>query len=152
MARSDKAPFRRSADVSSDGYFLQSEGFYVGDIRTLHMDLIDSNTNITYVLQGKVGREGVWQEISDAIITAKHFKNLDVSSYEYVRLKLLNVSSTVTVTIFGYEGAAIANEVSIKDSQAAINRDSALLDEVCSIKDEIKKIVIYMEEILGDKV
>jgi hypothetical protein len=151
MARSDIAPFRREATMSSSGYFLnEKNGFYVGDIKTLHMDILNGNET-SYLLEGKVGRTGEWQQIQGDSLTNRHFKNADISSYEYIRLKLYDVAHNVDVVIFGYTDNPILKELTVKEEQSVLERNVEIVCLLTEIKEELQKNNIFLSEILGEE-
>jgi hypothetical protein len=150
--RSDIAPFRREQTMTGSGFFLdQRDGFYVGDIKTLHMDILNGNET-SYLLEGKVGRKGEWQTVSGDSLENRHFKNIDISSYEYIRLRLYDVTHSVDIVVFGYTNNPILTELKIKEEQSVLERNTEILCILEDIRDELKKNNIYMSEILGDEI
>lgn len=152
MARSDKVQFRREFTLTSNGYAGTSEGFFVGDILSLHIDILgDKNT---FILEGRVGLANEWTTIvakaSDD--SFRHYQDIDIRAFEYIRLELFGVSDTPVRTIlFGYEHNAIQTEINTKASDRDFNislNDSCTLSD---IKEELVKLNQYMEIITGDK-
>ena len=150
MARSDKAPFRREGTMTSSGFFLSSDGFYVGDIRTLHMDILNGNET-SYLLEGKAGRTGEWQRVQGQSLENRHFKDINISSYEYIRLRLYDVKGNVEIVIFGYEGNPVQSKLNVVQNKDIITHNIEMLCLLNDMKEELKKLNIYMSEILGEE-
>lgn len=147
MSRSDKVPFRREFSMSSDGYVGSDEGFFVGDILSLHLDV--NKPSIGFVLQGKVGRDGEWEKIKLESGTT-HKADIDVRSFEYIRLEVLNINEETKVTLFGYENnTRIENQlVTLSDKDyKELCQSKFLLEE---IRDSLGKLNIYMSIITGE--
>jgi hypothetical protein len=148
MARSDKVPFRREFILSAPGYAGSDEGFFVGDILSLHIDI--DRSSVTFILEGRVGRDGVWEKMNLPTGTT-HKAGVDVREFEYVRLQVLNVRTDTRVTLFGYE-----NNVRVENQLVTLsNRD---YNELCEskflleeIKNNLEKLNMHMAIITGEE-
>jgi hypothetical protein len=151
MARSDKVPFRREFTVSTNGYLGSADGFFVGDILSLHIAVLGDDVGI--LLQGKVGRTGEWQNISVLPSTddKRHYNDIDIRAFEYFRLELFNVKASTDITLFGYENN-IDKQINIVQLSDR-DRDTVLSDSCTlkEIKEELLKLNQYMHIITGDK-
>lgn len=151
MARSDKAPFRRELIMTEDGYFIHDEGFYVGDIKTIHINILNGQDS-NYKIEGKVGRSGDWQRIFTTSKSQRHIPNIDISEFEWVRLEVFGIDEATEVIMFGYKEATALKEMPITFNENDLNRN---IDQVCLLKDikeELQKLNIYMELITGEEI
>lgn len=148
MARSDKVPFRREFTLSSSGYVGSDDGFFVGDILSLHID-IDA-ASVSFILEGRVGNTGSWEKMNLPTGTT-HKSGIDIREFEYIRLQLLNVRTDTRVTLFGYE-----DNVRIDNQLVTLsNRD---YNELCEskflleeIKNNLEKLNMHMAIITGEE-
>lgn len=148
MARSDKVQFRREFTLTSNGYVGSSEGFFVGDILSLHVDFLGEE--VSYLIQGKVGRQGIWVNLPNK--GHGHISDLDIRAYEYVRIEVFNIDTSINVIMFGYEENVKQDSIIAKLSgnEERINLENN--DNLKQIKNELIKLNQYMEIITGDKV
>jgi hypothetical protein len=148
MARSDKVPFRREFTMTSSGYAGSSDGLFVGDVLSLHIDI--DQPSVTFLLEGKVGRSGDWEKV-DLPTGTRHKAGVDVREFEYVRLEVLNVRKATRVTMFGYE-----NNVRVENQLVTLsNRD---YNELCEskflleeIKNNLERLNMHMAIITGEE-
>lgn len=100
MARNTKNPFHREVTTSTTGWVASDEfGLEVADIHSLRIALANNKT-ATISLEGKVGKEGVWEDIVTKSSVNK-VSNIDIREFSYVRI-YLQVSEEVGLSIFGY--------------------------------------------------
>lgn len=149
MARNDKVPFRREFTLTSNGYVGNADGFFVGDILSLHIDIVNVKAGV--LVEGKVGRQGDWQRITNAN-NVNNIPNIDIRQYEYVRINLTNIKNTTNIVLFGYEENIIQTNIETiaTDRDFDINiQIKCLLGE---IKEELVKLNQQMIEITGDEI
>lgn len=149
MARNDKVPFRREFTLTSNGYVGNADGFFVGDILSLHIDIVTVKAGV--LVEGKVGRQGDWQRITNAN-NVNNIPNIDIRQYEYVRINLTNIKNTTNIVLFGYEENIIQTNIETiaTDRDFDINiQIKCLLGE---IKEELVKLNQQMIEITGDEI
>ena len=149
MARSDKVPFRREFKVAQNGFVGDSEGFFVGDILSLHIDVV--NKQVNFFVQGKVGRHGDW-EIITSKDNVKSLPNIDIREYEYVRIQALNVIAETEIIIFGYEQNVLQSNLETTLSDRDFNTNIEIKCLLGEIKNELIKLNIQMSEITGDEI
>jgi hypothetical protein len=148
MARSDKVPFRREFTMTSAGYAGTAEGFFVGDILSLHIDFSTNSTSC--LIEGKVGRQGIWETLAKNSGTG-HFTNLDIRAYEYVRIQIFNIVSSTNIVMFGYETNIDTEEVTIKYNDRDFLQLCRLTDSNKNIEELLTKLNEYMEILTGEK-
>lgn len=147
MARNDKVPFRREFTVTSNGYVGDSNGFYVGDIMSLHVDSSVDNTG--FFVEGRTSTKTKWETIH---INGEK-RDVDIREWEYVRVsvKLPKASTSITVVLFGYSIPVDKKEIitvsSEKDLHLALENNNNLKQ----ILIELEKLNDYMSIITGDK-
>jgi hypothetical protein len=146
MARSDKVPFRREYEFSSDGYLTESDGEFVGDILSLHLEF-DRDTS--YKVEGKVGITGKWRTLSSGRSLVKD--NIDLRSVEYVRVSVFSVETGTNAFLFGYEDDAAKHVLSVKTVGAELDRSICDSKNMEKMVEELKKLNTYMSIIVGDK-
>ena len=149
MARNDKVPFRREFTLTANGYVGNADGFFVGDILSLHIDIVNVKAGV--LVEGKVGRQGDWQRITNAN-NVNNIPNIDIRQYEYVRINLTNIKNTTNIVLFGYEENIIQTNIETiaTDRDFDINiQIKCLLGE---IKEELVKLNQQMIEITGDEI
>jgi hypothetical protein len=147
MARSDKVPFRREFTLTSSGYVGTSDGFFVGDILSLHIDI--NRPSVTFVMEGRVGIQGEWEKINLPTGT-RHKAGVDIREFEYIRIEALNIRLNTKITLFGYEdNVRIENQlVTLSEKDFNQLHDSRYLLE--EIKDTLEKINRHMTIITGE--
>lgn len=148
MARSDKVPFRREFNITSNGFIGNEDGFFVGDILSLHIDVVNKKAGL--LVQGRVGRGGDWHTI-DSRGNTTGLSNIDIRQYEYVRIQITNVKSSTSVILFGYEQNVLQTNIETiaTDRDFDINiQIKCLLGE---IKDELIKLNLQMTDITGEE-
>lgn len=148
MARSDKVQFRREFSLSNEGYVGTSEGFFVGDIMSLHVSIIDGTPS--HLLQGKVGRKGEWVNICSGDQT-RHIPNIDIRQHEYVRLFISSISTEAIVTLFGYEAPVDKDVQAISIEEYHKNNILDQNDLLYSILDELKGIKLHLQCITDEE-
>lgn len=147
MARSDKVPFRREFAFDSGGFIGPEDGMFVGDILSLHMDF--SVKSISCLLEGKIGKQGIWENIGKDSGTG-HYGSVDIRSYEYIRLSVFDVTQPATVVIFGYENNVIQEEINIKYNDRDFMQLCKLTQASEDTRDLLIKLNKYMEIITGE--
>lgn len=97
--RSIEAPFRREFPITTTGIVGEVD-IYIGDIKTLYVSSI-SPGSLDVILRGKIGQKGQYVTIP---FTMKENRGeaVDVSGIEYLRIEVLKVIKTTTLSIFGY--------------------------------------------------
>jgi hypothetical protein len=148
MARSDKVAFRREFTLTTSGYVGDSTGFFVGDIFSLHVDILDGATTI--LAEGKVGREGDWETILTGP-TQRHVAPLDIRSYEYVRVQIFKITKTTQVILFGYDAPIVQKQIVTEAGERDFTHILNAVCDIAEIKNELKTLNKYMEIITGDK-
>lgn len=149
MARSDKVAFRREFSITEPGYVgNESVGFFVGDILSLHIDF--SRIGTAFILEGKVGRQGTWENIETGS-KGSHFPDIDIRSYEYFRLCIIDVTQPVNVIIFGYEENVIQKEITTKYNDRDFMQLCKMTQASEDMREELIKLNKYMEIITGEK-
>ena len=149
MARSDKVPFRREFTLTSNGYVGNADGFFVGDILSLHIDIVDKSAGL--LLEGKVGRQGNWELIT-SVNKVKSLPNIDIREYEYVRIQAFDIVSSTNVVIFGYEQNILQTALETVASERDFNTNIAIKCLLVEIKEELIKLNLQMAEITGDEI
>lgn len=149
MARSDKVPFRREFTLTSNGYVGNADGFFVGDILSLHIDIVDKSAGL--LLEGKVGRQGNWELIT-SVNKVKSLPNIDIREYEYVRIQAFDIVSSTNVVIFGYEQNILQTALETVASERDFNTNLAIKCLLVEIKEELIKLNLQMAEITGDEI
>jgi hypothetical protein len=147
LARSDKVPFRREFTAATSGYVGDSEGFFVGDILSLHMDF--NIPNASFLLEGKVGRKGVWENISKK--KGNHFPSVDVRAFEYIRLELIDVTASTTVTLFGYADNIVTSEITTVAGDRDFLQLCTLTESNRHIEELLRTLNKHMEIITGEE-
>jgi hypothetical protein len=103
MARSNSVAFRREFTLTESGYAGSADGFFVGDIQSLHIDF--SKNQVGVLLEGKVGKSGDWEFILKNT-NVGFIRDIDISPYEYVRVNIIPINiPSVNIVLFGYEPA-----------------------------------------------
>jgi len=151
MARSDKVAFRREFRVSSAGYVGDELGMFVGDILSLHIEVVDSARS-SFLLEGRVGRQGSWETLKTAGKEDKKFEKVDVSAYEYIRLYVSSVEEDTEVIIFGYDKPVTSKDsvthVSLsEDNMLELKHQTLKLDKLVELMQQQNE---YLRYILGD--
>ena len=149
MARSDKVPFRREFTLTSNSYVGNADGFFVGDILSLHIDIVDKTAGL--LLEGKVGRQGNWELIT-SVNKVKSLPNIDIREYEYVRIQAFDIVSSTNVVIFGYEQNILQTALETVASERDFNTNIAIKCLLVEIKEELIKLNLQMAEITGDEI
>ena len=149
MARSDKVPFRREFTLTSNGYVGNADGFFVGDILSLHIDIVDKTAGL--LLEGKVGRQGNWELIT-SVNKVKSLPNIDIREYEYVRIQAFDIASSTNVVIFGYEQNILQTALETVASERDFNTNMEIKCLLVEIKKELVKLNLQMAEITGDEI
>lgn len=149
MARSDKVPFRREFRLESNGYVGSEDGFFVGDILSLHVDIVDKQAGL--LVQGKVGRQGDWETISSTG-NVKSLPNIDIREYEYIRIQAFNISSSTNIILFGYEQNILQEVLETVATDRDFNNNIEIKCLLVEIKQELIKLNLQMAEITGDEI
>jgi hypothetical protein len=147
MARSDKVQFRREFTLTSNGYAGNSDGFFVGDILSLHVDIL--NGNISYLIEGKVGREGEWRTIKSGS-NERYIENIDIRAFEYVRVEISKITSSTKIILFGYENNIVQESIISKLEGNELQFALESRDNLEQIVEELKKLNTYMSIITGE--
>jgi len=147
MARSDKVPFRREFNITSNGYVGNDEGFFVGDILSLHVDIVNKKAGL--LVQGRVGRSGDWHTIASEG-NSTGISNIDIRQYEYVRIEITNVSNSTNVILFGYEQNVLQTNIETIATDRDFNINIQIKCLLGEIKDELIKLNLQMAEITGE--
>lgn len=149
MARSDKVPFRREFNITSNGFIGSDEGFFVGDILSLHIDIVDKQASL--LVQGKVGRQGNW-ELINSKNNVKSLPNIDIREYEYIRIQAFDISSSTNIILFGYEQNILQEVLETVASDRDFNNNLEIKCLLVEIKKELVKLNLQMAEITGDEI
>lgn len=149
MARSDKVPFRREFNITSNGFIGSDEGFFVGDILSLHIDIVDKQASL--LVQGKVGRQGNW-ELINSKNNVKSLPNIDIREYEYIRIQAFDISSSTNIILFGYEQNILQEVLETIASDRDFNNNLEIKCLLVEIKKELVKLNLQMAEITGDEI
>lgn len=149
MARSDKVPFRREFRLESNGYVGSEDGFFVGDILSLHVDIVDKQAGL--LVEGKVGRQGDWETISSTG-NVKSLPNIDIREYEYIRIQAFNISSATNIILFGYEQNILQEVLETVATDRDFNNNIEIKCLLVEIKQELIKLNLQMAEITGDEI
>jgi len=149
MARSDKVPFRREFRLESNGYVGSEDGFFVGDILSLHVDIVDKQAGL--LVQGKVGRQGDWETISSTG-NVKSLPNIDIREYEYIRIQAFNISSSTNIILFGYEQNILQEVLETVATDRDFNNNIEIKCLLVEIKQELIKLNLQMAEITGEEI
>ena len=149
MARSDKVPFRREFRLESNGYVGSEDGFFVGDILSLHVDIVDKQAGL--LVQGKVGRQGDWETISSTG-NVKSLPNIDIREYEYIRIQAFNITSSTNIILFGYEQNILQEVLETVATDRDFNNNIEIKCLLVEIKQELIKLNLQMAEITGDEI
>jgi hypothetical protein len=148
MARSDKVPFRREFNVTSNGYIGNEEGFFVGDILSLNIDVVNKKAGL--LVQGRVGRSGDWHTIASEGNTTG-ISNIDIRQYEYVRIEITNVRNSINVILFGYEQNVLQTNIETVATDRDFNINVQIKCLLGEIKEELIKLNLQMAEITGEE-
>lgn len=146
MARSDKIPFRREFTITSSGFLGDANGFYVGDIMSMH---INSSVNTTgFSVQGRSSIKHNWETIHKN----GELQDLDVRQWEYIRVDafLLSGVASDTIILFGYD---LPRDKDIQITQTVgpdLNYMSDTAQCLKEIREELYRLNRYMEEIVGE--
>jgi len=146
MARSDKVPFRREFTLTENSYAGDENGLFVGDILSLHIDI--NKPSGMFFVEGKIGRSGSWEQVA----LGNNNEGIDIRAFEYIRIYVSGVSTSTTITIFGYPDNIIQQEVTVKATDNEVNRSIENNMLLCDIKDELKILNQYMSIITGDEI
>ena len=149
MARSDKVPFRREFNITRNGFIGSDEGFFVGDILSLHIDIVDKQASL--LVQGKVGRQGNW-ELINSKNNVKSLPNIDIREYEYIRIQAFDISSSTNIILFGYEQNILQEVLETVASDRDFNNNLEIKCLLVEIKKELVKLNLQMAEITGDEI
>ena len=149
MARSDKVPFRREFRLESNGYVGSEDGFFVGDILSLHVDIVDKQAGL--LVEGKVGRQGDWETISSTG-NVKSLPNIDIREYEYIRIQAFNITSSTNIILFGYEQNILQEVLETVATDRDFNNNIEIKCLLVEIKQELIKLNLQMAEITGDEI
>jgi len=147
MARSDKVPFRREFQITENGRVGSEEGFFVGDILSLHLD---TSKDVSILVEGRVGKNNAWETVlkdSDK----NHFPNIDIRSYEYIKISLFKIPSNgVRLTLFGYEQNIPLENILVQqvDRDFDISRENS--HNLKHILDELKIMNKHLKAITGE--
>lgn len=145
MARSDKVPFRREYTFSEDGILTADQGEFVGDILSLHMSF---SRPTSYKLEGKVSRDGAWNTLSQG--TSLSVDNVDLRPVEYIKLTIVEVDETTSVTLFGYNDDIAKDIIMVTKVGDELDRDIENTNRLTEIRDELRKLNLYMSIITGE--
>ena len=148
MARSDKVPFRREFTVASNGYIGNEEGFFVGDILSLNIDVVNKKAGL--LVQGKVGRSGDWHTIASEG-NSTGISNIDIRQYEYVRIETTNIRSSTNIILFGYEQNVLQTNIETVATDRDFNINFQIKCLLGEIKEELIKLNLQMAEITGEE-
>jgi len=147
MARSDKVQFRREFKIDSGGYLGGGfQGFFVGDILSMHIDLSSSASSI--LVEGRVGNSGDW-ELLRKTSQVYSLTNIDLRDIEYVRVYLVPIHSKgVRAVLFGYDSPADRNT----DKRDAETKHISLqqYSELTEIKDILLEMNTRLKIITGE--
>lgn len=147
MARSDKSPFRREIVVTSSGYVGDSNGFYVPDIMSLHVDSSVENTG--FFVEGRTSVKTKWETIH----LDGEKKDIDIRAWEYVRVSVTLPTSAISATIvlFGYGIPVDRKEIIAISSKKDMDLNIENNNNLKQILTELQKLNMYMSIITGDK-
>lgn len=149
MARSIEAPFRREYNITSTGTLGPEEGTYVGDIKTIYVNIEPTNT-VKGFIQGKIGREGDWANVP---FTLKEGRTgaVDISGVEYIRFVVDVLVIDTYITIFGYYEKDDSGPKEIKFNQVDLEREVTNNVLLCDIKEVLEKIEFHLSIITGEE-
>jgi len=150
MARSIEAPFRREFPISLKGILGDSNGIYVGDIKTLHISMNPVNSADGFI-EGKIGRDGLWTTIPFTLTEGKTGA-IDISEIEYVRFTVTRVDKLTDLNMFGYQEQSKPDILQVELSQADVDRSTETLSTLKDIKKELKRLNTYMHIITGEEI
>lgn len=150
MARSDKAPFKREFDFNVAGILGGGEGMYVGDIKTIYIDMNPINT-ATGFIEGKIGRDGKWFKVPYSLDEGRSGA-VDVTEVEYIKFVVDTVQESTSINMFGYYDAPQNKEIEITFKEADQNRNIEQLCTIIDIKEELIKLNTYMKIITGEDI
>lgn len=148
MARSDKVPFRREFRLESNGYVGSEDGFFVGDILSLHIDVVNKKAGL--LVQGKVGRTGDWHTIASEG-NSTGISDIDIRQYEYVRIEATNIRSFTNVILFGYEQNVLQTNIETIATDRDFNINIQIKCLLGEIKEELIKLNLQMADITGEE-
>jgi hypothetical protein len=141
MARNDKVKFRREYTITSDGYLGDSTGLFVGDILSLHIDIVSNKASI--VVEGKIGHTGDWNKIA-IMPNAESLMDIDLREYEYVRIHAYNVDTSTKIVLFGYDVPVLQREINVIQSKEDERRNIDNNIVLKEMLEELKKINIHL--------
>ena len=149
MSRSDKVAFRREFTKIDSGYVGTEDGFFVGDIITLHID--SSEINVTIVVEGKVGRTSDWEPII-SYRSINQCQSTDIRNVEYVRVSVFSIAQSTDIVLFGYPVPIFRDEITTIQTTEQKVLEQEKHEELCKIKEELIKLNQYMSIIVGDEI
>lgn len=144
----DNVPFRRKFVVSSTGLLDGNKGFFIGDILSLYLNLINDNT-LGVIVRARRGDSERWiilDENNDGDI-------IDVSAYEYIDINVLtfNLINNPQIILFGYREPPIKDTILIDYAPNANDINIDMLCKLSSIENELKKLNVYMSIITDEE-
>lgn len=148
MSRSNLAPFRREFTATEIGILGEDEGAYVGDIKTLYVNIAPINTAKGYI-QGKIGRQGTWFNVPFTLKDGRT-GSVDISEVEYIRFVVDVLSEETKITLFGYYDKDAPETVTVAFDQEQLNREMSNASALCEIKDILSDIKEHLRIITGE--
>lgn len=149
MSRSIEAPFRREYNITTIGTVGPEEGTYVGDIKTIYINIDPSNT-ARGTIQGKIGRSGKWFDIPFSLKEGRTGA-IDVSGVEYIKFIADSVIKPTYMIVFGYYEKDAEGPIEITFNEHQLNREVMNTVLLCDIKEVLEKIEFQLKIITGEE-
>jgi hypothetical protein len=151
MARSDKVKFRREYTVSSGAYLGDSiNGFFVGDVLSLHIDLDLPSSSV--LIEGRIGTSGPWVFLRKATGEV-HIGDVDLTQMEYFRINVVPLTGVpIKVIMFGYDNPVQSGKTLTEKDDRDFDLDiknQQLLEE---IRDSLQSINTHLSFITGEDI